>query len=144
MGITIMPERASLQMARCKAATVEGVATINEKIPGTPGVDEGRVVSGGAGWFETQHPDDHVEVYLVDKDNITGAGVDAVVGSYTETDIAADYKGWFICQHKKILDIRQLEQFGHLPAGLYLQIIATKGDLSADTFRINLKWGKNQ
>jgi hypothetical protein len=142
MGINVMPERASLRMARAKEDTVDGVATLLIKIPGTPGVDLGRIISGGAAWFEVPHFDDHVTVYLSDEDNITGAGAGAIVGKYTDDDVIEEDRGWYINKHKGWIDVRQLQMFGIVPAGLYMKIIGTKGDLSADTLRMNIKWGK--
>jgi hypothetical protein len=142
MSINIMPERASLRMARGKADTTDGIATLLVKIPGTPGQDEGRVISGGAGWFGNLHEDDYVKVYITDEDNITGAGAGAIVGKYTDEDVAEEDRGWYINKHKGWVDVRELQMFGIIPPGLYLKIVATKGDLSSDTFRMNIKWGK--
>jgi len=142
MSFNIMPERASVRMAKAKAATVSGVATILIQVPGTPGSSDGRIISGGNGWFDSLHADDHIEIYITDEDNLKGGGAGLVIGTYTDTDCPLACQGWFINPHKGFVDIRQLETFGFLPAGFYVKIIGTKGDLSSDTFRVNLKWGK--
>lgn len=143
MTTSVIPERATLRMARVKAATVNGEAVTLIKVPGTPGVDIGRVVSGGAGWFENPHPDDHVLVYITDEDNITGQGAGQVVGKYIDDDVAdQNQKGWYINKHKGYIDIHEIQMFGIIPPGFYLKIVATKGDGSSDTFRGNIKWGK--
>ena len=142
MSINVMPERASVRMAKAKADTVSGVSTILIKVPGTPGTNDGRVISGGAGWFGNLHNDDHISIFITDEDNLKGTGAGAIVGTYTDLDCTDIQQGWFINSHKGFIDIHQLEMFGFLPAGFYVKIVATKGDLSADTFRINMKWGK--
>jgi hypothetical protein len=136
-----IPEYATLKLARAKAATVNGVATIDVKVPGTPGQDE-RLVNGGQAWFEQHHADDFVTVEIVDVDGLV-APAGTVVGSYTESspELSSANYGWFIPLFSKEMHVVALAGYGHVPAGMYLRIMATTGDTRADTFRLNLIWG---
>lgn len=140
MTITVIPQQASLKAARGKAATISGIATVKILIPGTINQDL-RIISSGRGWFENIHPDDTVKVTIVDDDNILGYGVGAEIGSYVDDEVPADNRGHYICEHIKFVDMTSITYFGEAPAGFYLKVEATKGDLSADTFRCNIKWG---
>ena len=142
MSINVRPEVASMRMARMEADTVNGVATLKVKVPGTPGDLESRILSGGAGWFDNPQPGDYIIVHMVDDDNIMGQGVGAVVGTYTDDEVPADNQGWFINHHKKYIDIHQIAMFGVIPAGLYLRVMAYTADNRADKFRASIKWGK--
>lgn len=146
--MTYVPEKATLKIARCKQSeNADGVYTATIKIPGTvtkPAKSiDGRVISGGRAWFEAPHKDDRVEIHITDEDNIMGAGAGYVVGSYTDNEMVAECRGWWICEHIKYLDIRELVSTGFVDSGFYLKVIATAGDArTTDTFRLNIKWGK--
>jgi len=140
MGDVIL-EKGTLKLAKAKATTSSGVATILLKVPGTPGSGDGRLIESGYGWFLIPHADDYAEVYVSDEDNILGYGAGAIVGSYTDTDVPSANKGWYFPKPDPTLRVDALAGIGFINAGLYLKIIATKGDLSSDTFMVNLKWG---
>ena len=139
----IIKEQAILRMARFKVATVTGVSELLVKIPGTAGSGDGRYVEGGRGWFETHNLDDCFTVCITDEDNIMGYGAGVMVGSYTEQEIATINEGWYIPVGSKEVIVNAMAGMGWIPSGLYLKITATKGDLSADNFRMNLNWGVN-
>lgn len=125
-----VPNRAAIKVAKGKKVTVSGVAEMKIQIPAA-----GRHINGGTGWFENCHADDFVEIDLVN-------GSDEVVGSFTDGDLPAANRGWYIPKPLCYLIIDTLTSGQDIPGGMFLRIRATKGDLSADTFRFNLKWGK--
>lgn len=128
-----------LKTARAKGDTVDGIATILIEVP-----EDGRFVSKGRIWFQNQHADDHFKVYVSDENNVLGYGAGTVVGSYTDDDMAEDNQGHYICTHQKWSLLEALQGLGDLPGMLFLKVVAVKGDLSADTARINLEWGKRE
>ncbi len=142
MSATNIPTRATLKIARAKDATTSGISTILIKSPGTPGSSEGRLIEGGSAWFETPHHDDYVCIFVTDEDDILGYGEGATIGTYTDTDLDTANQGWYIPYPKGWADLSTFGGIGFIPAGLYLKVIATKGDASSDTFRMNVKWGK--
>lgn len=137
MAVNEIPDRAIVQLARAKAATSSGVATILLKIPAA-----GRLIDGGRAWFETPHFDDFISVYVTDEDNLLGYGAGAVIGGYTDTDVPIDNRGTFIPKTAPYVELTRLVDFGHLPGNMYLKIVGTTGDLRADNLRVNLHWGK--
>ena len=142
-GNKLVKEKATLKMAKAKAAASDGVATILLKVPGIIGSGDGRVVEGGEGWFETSDEDDRVEVHITDEDNILGLGSGATIDSYTDTDVPTGNQGWYIQANKKSVSVTKIADAGFVPAGLYLKIIGTKvSTQSNDTFRCNILWGK--
>ena len=135
-------EKATLKLVKSKSATQNGISIILLKVPGDSAKGEGRVVESGICWFLSPHVDDYVEVYITDEDNILGYGAGFVIASYTETELNADNKGWFFPPSEPILKASALGDFGFIPSGFYLKIIATKGNSLADVFYCNIKWGK--
>jgi hypothetical protein len=133
--MSFLPPKVQLKMSRAKVDTVSGIATILLKIP--PG---NRMVRGGACWFTNHHADDFVEVYVSDEDNLLGAGAGFIVNGYTEIALAGDNKGNYFEPDGKA-HVEPISELGNLPTGLYLKIVATKGDLGADTLRVNINWG---
>lgn len=133
----MIPDRATVQIACGKAATVTGVATILIKIPAPT-----RKISGGSAWFETQHFDDKVKIYVTDEDNLLGYGAGFVVGGYTDSDIPSENQGLYIPKIKGVAEVQKLTDFATLPALMYLKIVGVTGDTRADTLRVNLNWGK--
>ena len=135
--------RPTLKLARGKAATQSGISIIEIKIPGTPGSSDGRVVDSGKAWFASPHDEDSLAVEVVDVDGISGAPAGTVVATYNDVDVAAENIGWWIPKHTKEAEVQALTGKGFIPAGFYLRITGTKGDLSlTDTLYTNIKWGK--
>jgi hypothetical protein len=139
----IVPDRATLKICKIKQVTTDGVATVLLKVPGEVGEFAARIIEGGHAYFNNHHADDFVQIYLSDEDDILGYGVGTVVGSYTDTDVDQSNIGWFI-PPSGVLAVGALGGLGHLTGGLYLKVIATKGDLSSDTFRCNIIWGTKE
>ncbi len=125
----MIPDRATVKMACGKAATVDGIATIMIAVP----VGK-RKINGGLAWFENRHPDDKLQVFIALANGTPISG-------YTDTDVPSENQGWFIPNHADYVEIERLVEFGTLPEGLYLKVVGIKGDLSSDTFRVNLHWG---
>lgn len=123
-------EQIVLKIASHKATTVDGVATLYIKVPGTTG----RVISQGSAWFTTHHPDDKVEIYITLED-------ETVVGSYTDESVDGYQVGGWYFPPNGIVTMHALDGYGFIPSGLILKIIATKGDLSSDAIYTNLAWG---
>ena len=138
-----IPERATLKIAKAKATTVNGIATVLLKVPGSP-ITVSRSISGGEGWFETSHPDDFAAIFVTDEDNILGYGIGFVVGTYVDTALPIENQGWYLPRPTQLLNVEAMTSFGRLNGGFYLKIVATKGDLSLDTFRCNIIWGLPQ
>lgn len=139
-GTYSIPDTGTLKMAKVKAATVNGVATLLIKVPGTFNPDRpARIIEGGKGWFEGSHHDDSAEVFITDEDNILQQGAGTPVGSYTDTGVPEANQGWFL--YKGELEVRALAGIGRLLGGLWVKIIAKTGDNRADTFRANIIWG---
>jgi hypothetical protein len=138
-----IPSRAVLKMARASAATDgNGDCTIEIKIPGTPGSDEGRFIEGGQAWFETADNEDWLEVHIVDNDDLLGYGAGTVVDGYTDTEVPSANQGWFIPKQKGYIEVIALAGMGWIPAGLYLQIKGHKDSSNvSDTLRVNFNWG---
>jgi hypothetical protein len=132
----MIPDRATVQLARGKADTVSGTATVLIKVPTV-----GRKISGGLSWFGTPHPDDYLHVMISDEDNLLGYGAGATIASYTDTGVPSANQGWFIPPSGFAL-VERLVEFGNVPGGLYVKIVGTKGDGSSDTLRVNLHWGQ--
>ena len=128
-----------LRMACGKADTENGASTILIKIP-----SEGRYVAGGISWFLNPHKDDKISVYVSDEDNILGLGAGAIVGSYTDSDVAEENRGWYLTTSTKQIEAKpvQVNDLGFVMANLYLKIVGTKGDVSTDTLYVNLHWAK--
>jgi len=132
-----IPDRATVQMACGKAATVSGTATILIKIPAAT-----RKIAGGSAWFETPHFDEKVKIYVTDEDNLLGYGAGFTVGGYTDADVPADNQGLYIPKAQGFAEVQKLVDFATLPALMYLKIVGITGDNRSDTLRVNLAWGK--
>lgn len=136
-----IPVNFILKSARISQATVSGISTVLLQIPGTPGTEGGRWMEYGEVWFENRVPGDFLKVYLTDEDNITGAGVGAVLDVFHDSDVPNANSGLYF-PPGKCLEISNLgKQVGTLMSGLYFKVVATKGDLSSDTLRGNMYWG---
>jgi hypothetical protein len=122
--------------------TTNQEVTLEFKVPGTYGSDW-RYIRGGEAWFGTSTLGDKVtDIHVVDKDNITGLGVGAILKSYTDVAVANHQNsGWFI---KDVASIRTITGMGSLPAQLYLQITAVKAGGAEDTLYVNLLWGREE
>jgi hypothetical protein len=137
-----IPQRASLRLAKVKADTVSGVATALLKVPGTPGVDKGRLIQGGTAWFGIPTLSDQIEVHISDEDNILGQGAGTIIASYTDSDVPEANKGWFIPKSDLGIQVTAFAELAAIPAGFYLKIVGKKGDLNlSDTLFVNIKWG---
>src|ERR1035437_544833 len=126
----------------------DGTVTVLIKVPGTPNPTgdttlEGRWISSGIAFFDIATPGDKVtSIHFIDHDNILGAGVDFIAGSYVD-DEAGDNCGWFIPPTRGQVDAEAIGGYGFAPAGLYIEIKAQKGNgLKTGTFFMNLNWGK--
>lgn len=141
MADGFIPENGTLKMAKFKAATNEGVATILVKVPGTFSPDKpGRVLAGGsARWEGTSHPDDWVEVSVVDHDNMLQQGVDHEIASYVDKEVEAANQGWYMLNGS--LEVEALAGYGRVPGQMWLKIVFHTGDNRADTVRGNINWG---
>lgn len=148
----LIQEWATLKLAKGKGVTtVSTPAEIDVKSPGDPTkTSEGRVVNGGQAWFDNPHPDDYVEVHLVDKDGIVPEASRVafpsypIIGSFTEMECMAANVGFWIPFHQKFINIRAIGDMGFINAGFYLRVIGHKGDNTVDTFRFNVEWGKRE
>ena len=129
----------TLKICSNKASTASGIASVLFKIP-----DGGRYIDGGEAWFGSHHADDKAEIYITDEDNLLGYGAGVVVGSYTD-DAVTGYQqsGWFFGPDG-LLKCNALAGFGVPPAGFYLKVTGTKGDLSSDTLYVNIRWGQEE
>lgn len=115
--------------ARVKSVTTDGIASITIVIPA-----KGRLLSSGEGWFETKHVDDHVKVSILKADG-------SLAKSYYDDDLPSARQGIYMGLDG-IACIRAITGSKFIKAGFKLKIEAVKGDLSADTFRCNILWGK--
>ena len=132
----IIPGSIKLLMARGDAATVGGVASILFKVPSN------REVMGGFGCFDNQQPGDYVKIYVTDEDNTLGYGSGFKVGSFNDDDLPSDQQGWFMFPGN-VLDIHSLmnDDPSAVTAPFWVRIEGYKNDGSADTLRVNMKWG---
>ena len=138
-----IPDRINMRLARGKVTTDgSGNGTLLLKVPGTAGGLAQRVIEGGYGWFETPHRDDSFVIHITDEDDILGGGAGAVVGGFTDMDVPVANRGWYFPEPNPLVDLRSLGGKGRLMGGLYLRVKVNKGDDSVDTFRINVKWGR--
>jgi hypothetical protein len=130
---------------------LDGTVALMLKIPGTPNpagdvTQDGRWVSSGLAFFDVATPGDIItSVRFVDHDNMLGQGVDFVVGSYTDDDLASGNQGWFIPPNKGEIKAEAIGGYGFAPAGYYIMITAKKGGgVTTGTFYVNLEWGKKE
>ena len=148
----LVQEWATLKLAKGKGVTTATTAAVVDiKVPGTPGSNEGRVVRGGQAWFDTQHADDYIKVYTIDKDGLipddgsrTAYPDYPIIGSFTDDEVDVLCQGFWIPIHQKYIEVRTIGDMGFIPAGFYLRMIGHKGDSSVDTFRTNIEWGKRE
>jgi hypothetical protein len=127
----------------------DGTTTLYMKVPGTPNPTgdtmlDGRWISSGVTFFDVATPGDMVtSVRFVDHDNMLGAGVDFVVGSYTDDDADADNRGWYIPAKRGQIEAEAIGGYGFAPAGYYIMITAKKGGgITTGKFYVNMEWGK--
>lgn len=137
MSVAIFPQSIKLLMIKGTAATASGIATILIKIP------EEREIFGGEGCFLNQATGDNIKAFITDEDNILGYGAGFVVGAFQDTLVPSANQGYYMLGTKPV-EIRPLigDDPSRLTANFYLKIVATKADLSADTFYVNIFWGK--
>ena len=125
------PIRSSVKvkMARVKADTVSGIATLSLVVPSD------RYISGGSGWFDTHTVGDIVRIEIHHPTY-------GMVDSFNDESVATENKGWFIPPIGKI-DIGTIitDDPAFLPAGLTLKITATKFS-GEGTFFANILWGQ--
>ena len=134
----------TLKLATASASVGEdGIATIFIKIPGTPGTSDGRWLSSGTAFFDTQHIGDKIMmVKFTDEDNILGEGTGTTVGSYTDEDLLPENEGWYIppCGYLKA---EPIGGYGFAPAGFYIKVVGKKGSgITTGTLYVNLEWAK--
>jgi hypothetical protein len=137
----------TLKLVTVKAACdVDGLAECLLKIPGTPGTEEGRWISGGQAWFSGDHhyDDKVVGVYFTDEDNILGYGAGFVVGSYTDDEADEANRGWYIPKSPQMVKVEAIGGYGFGPSGLYIKIIGQKGGTAFTdvSLYVNLEWGR--
>ena len=122
-----IPDNILLVMTKAKASTVAGVASVIVTVP------EDRMLYGGLGWFESSHPDDYFIIQVLAPDG-------SVVATFQDTLLTDEESGWYF--KDGFLEVKPIKDGSMLFAGLKLNIIATKGDLSlSDTLRCNINWG---
>ena len=139
----MIPERSKLVMAKIKITTDgSGYGSTTIKVPGIPGKSGERIISGGDGWFESQHPDDTVKVSLTDEDNLLGSGSGYMIGSFYDTEVGSGNQGWYVPAPWKVVQLSAIANLTHLTGGMYLKIEVQKGDNTVDTFRANIRWGE--
>ncbi|NIU83396.1 MAG: hypothetical protein GWN64_07935 [Candidatus Thorarchaeota archaeon] len=134
-------EQARPKLVSGQADTVDGVATVFLKIPGTPG-ESLRYLKGGFGWFGNPGHGDKIKVYLTDEDNMMGEGSGYTVASFNDEEAEEQYRGWLISPHDPIITVEGFEDYMEIASGLYLKVVAIKGDSSSDTFYMNLYQGE--
>jgi hypothetical protein len=125
---------------------VNGEATLNFQVPGTPGTADGRYVAGGYAFTDVMGFGDKVEeINVIDIDDILGYGANAVLQTYHETDLSDSYKGWYFWPSPQAggeIEIDPMGYYGFLPSGLYLQIKFKKTEASGATkVFCNTWWG---
>ena len=137
MTLAYVPQSIKLLLVNAKAATVSGVATALIKVP------EDREITGGEGCFLNQATGDSIQAFVTDEDNVLGYGAGFVVSAFQDTLVPAANQGYYMLGNNPV-KIAPLvnDDPSVLPANLYLKIVATKADLSADTLFINIFWGK--
>lgn len=132
-----------LKIASIQSDTVDGEAVLLLKVPGIMANGDGRFVSGGYAWFDSQHKDDRIlNIEVVDIDNVLGYGENVVVKTYHDDDVDDANKGWRIPIKFGHLEVETLGGYGFIPAELYLRVVGRKGDSSSGTLYINVEWGK--
>jgi len=144
-----------LKMATIRVATdpATGIAVVQIKSPGTPGVaGEGRYIMGAEAFFKSAHPEDRItKSEVVDVDDILGYGAGTVLKSYHDDEAPEENQGWFIGvdqygpdgQNGSFVEVKPLGGYAFLPAGLWLRITAVKDPASkTSAFFANLLWGK--
>ncbi len=138
-------EYGTLKIAKgIKNPGVSGAYIISIKVPGTVGSGDGRIVQGGVGWFENHHKDDYATICIIDEDDILGGGAGAIVGNFTDAELAAANQGWYF-PPDGVIQLDALFDSSFIISGLYLRVEGYKGDSSdTDTFRVNVKWGKRE
>lgn len=144
-------ERQDLSLKICSnQAEVDGngEALVEILVPGTfNGVtifeSNGRYISGGETWFDSQHKDDRItEVSVVDKDNILGYGANTVIKTYHDTEAAESLRGWRIPMKYGHIYAETLGFYGFIPSGLYVAIKGKKGgNITTGTLYLNIEWG---
>lgn len=134
--------RYTLKLA-CAAQSVgeDGTATILLKIPGTPGSD-GRYINAAEAFFDVSTPGDRIlGAWFVDHDNISGEGIDATIGSYTDDAVSSDNQGWYLPSNRGFVKAETIGFYGFAPSGFYIKIIGKKGGgLLTGTLYVNFEW----
>ena len=128
-----IPESASLRMARGKAATSSGEATIELVVP-----NNGRLLLDATVWFGTQTDGDYVKECKVFKPN---GEQWTEITSYVDTDMGdTDERGWFFRNCGSVI-IEGITGREFIPAGYKLKLVAVKAS-GEDTLYANVRWGK--
>jgi hypothetical protein len=130
-------------VSTCGQVDENGDITLEVKIPGILGVDDGRFLSGGMAWFSKRHDDDRVcGVYFVDIDGLLGTP-GAIIGSYTEDELDEPFRGWRVPPIGHIV-AETIGFYGHAPSGFYIRICGKSGDgyQEGKKLYINFEWGK--
>jgi hypothetical protein len=146
-----------LKLARVKTTIVDGEGIISLKVP-----TEGRYVSGGWGIIDTYDPDDHCFIYVEDTDRIIATmngglsdeDMQAVIpgyptiGSYTDTDLAAENQGWWFWPLNKHdgtcgeLEFEPIGGYAAVPGDMYLVMRVVRPNVSGGVIRASIFWGK--
>ena len=137
--MTQIPQRVELKMASAKSlSSASGEAVLEFKIP-TPK----RIMFGGFAHFDGLHPDDKItEISIVDIDGIV-APAGTKVGFFTDIDMPAINQGWYVDKNGQI-DMPSIGGGEEGLGGLYVCIKAQTGDNRQDTFRVNVRWGREK
>ena len=145
-----LPQSVKILLARGEANTDgAGLADVAIKIPGTFGTNPDgslkseRTISGGWGYFGNQADGDWVTAEVRDDDNLLGLGAGFVLDAFHDNALPAANKGWYF-PRQQVLELRPVvsDDPSALPCGMYLHILAQKKVVSADTFYVNIHWGK--
>src|ERR1035437_9405891 len=133
----------------CGVVQSDGTVVAYLKVPGTPNPTgdttlEGRWISSGVAFFDTQTPGDIVTgVRFVDHDNIPGQGIDFAVGSYTDDYAPSENQGWYVPPVRGQIDAETIGGYGFAAAGFYVMVTAKKGGgITAGTLYVNFEWGR--
>src|ERR1035437_8762856 len=146
-AITTQFERTDidLKLACCTAdVQSDGTAEVSLKVPGVPGSSDGRLVGGGALFFNNSDVGDRVtKIAVVDVDNILGQGAETVLKTYTDEFVDEINQGWYIPVKRRQVEVESMGFYGMIPSGLYLEIYMKKGSgVTTGKAYLNIFWGR--